>query len=74
MAGAEPVQVPISVGLQVKPGPQSEAALHGSCHGKAHILVVRVVHISFTGGAASQGRSEGQATADPPEHSMVVCA
>src|SRR5262245_1526691 len=54
--GAEPVQVPISFGLQVKPAPHSLLVLHGSCQRKAQVRTVRVVHSgSLGGGPASQG-------------------
>jgi hypothetical protein len=72
-----PEHTPLTVGLQMKPAPQSESALHGSCHWYAQILVVVVVHISsiFTGGPASQGVLGGQAaTVAPPEQAVVVCA
>jgi hypothetical protein len=78
----DPEQEPTTEGLQVKPAPQSVSALQGSCHLKAHILVVVVVHISsggFGGGApaSSQGRSDGQAggaTPAPPEQVVDFCS
>jgi hypothetical protein len=79
---AEPEQDPVTLGLQLKPAPQSESMLQGSCHLKAHILVVVVVHISSGGlgggaPASSQGRSEGQAggaTPAPPEQVVDFCS
>jgi hypothetical protein len=69
-----PEQEPISVGLQVKPAPQSASLLQGSCHLNAQTLVMVVVHSGGWGGEASQGTLAGQATAVPPEQAIVFCS
>jgi hypothetical protein len=72
----DPEHAPLTLGLHVKPAPQSESRLHGNCHRYAHALVVVVVQVGSitTGGPASQGASGAQgATAAPPEHALEVC-
>jgi hypothetical protein len=68
-----PEQEPYTDGWHTKPLPQSVSALQGSCHLKAHLDVVVVVHV---GGVTSAGASHfvfaGQAGAVPPEHAELV--
>lgn len=60
-------------GWQVNPLPHSASALHGSCHLKAQVDSVFVVHIgSACGGAGGHSVFGGHgATAAPPVHSMI---
>lgn len=70
---ALPEQTPYTDGWHTKPAPHSASALQGSCHLKAHLDVVVVVHV---GGVASAGGSHfvfaAHLGAVPPEHAELV--
>jgi hypothetical protein len=64
-----PEQKPVTVGLQLKPAPQSLSTLQGSCHLYMHVETFVVVQTSGAGFATAQPVAFGsQAGAVPPEH------
>jgi hypothetical protein len=70
-----PEQAPVTLGAQVKPSPQSESMLQGSCHLNAHTLVVVVVQVSVVFTLASQGWSRAQGADSPlPEQDVDISA
>jgi hypothetical protein len=73
---AEPEHEPLTVGMQLKPAPQSVSALHGSCHVNAQCDVFTSVHVGWstgTGFALPQSVLGAQgAIAVPPVHLEYV--
>jgi hypothetical protein len=71
-----PEQTPVTLGWHMKPSPQSAAALQGSCHLNAHVLVVVVVHVDsvLIEAPTSHPVFAGQAPALPPAQDSSVCS